>query len=451
MDSQTLIQRYLLGDLTEAEVAELDRLLEDNPELRREFALSAAVDTGLREISFERDIEPPEAVNQIQATIAPKPFVLATVASTAAAVVVMVTLGPAFLRAGLFDTAPVATLVSSENATWESSLPTMPGSELVPGAMKLVSGIATVRFRSGAELMMEAPANLVLISKMRASLDGGTAVVTVPEPAIGFVLETPNGFDVDHGTQFAVNVGGVGKPSDFEVIKGEISVHLSSTGEEVRLTDQQSASIAEQKLTSFDGQLAEQSLEDQPRVVRVGTNGRATSVIRNNKRKKACHPDLLIVKRGQSEKWDRRSMFSFDVSGVDLETAKAVRLRLNQVPSGIGFATRLPKVNRFAVYGLTNEAKYNWEIESLWEDAPGPDDGVLLGTFEIPRSVLRGSFGVENEKLLNFLRTHKTVPITLILVRETGQIKGEGPGLTHSFASYSHPEASGPILEFAFD
>lgn len=451
MDSQILIQRYLLGDLTKAEVVELDRLLEDDPELRREFALAAAVDSGLREISFERAAEPSQDVNPGRPAIVSRRFVLATVVSMSAVVVVMVAFGPAFLRAGLFDAAPVATLVSCENAAWESSLPTTPGSDLGPGLMKLVSGIATVRFRSGAELMMEAPASLVLISKMKARLDGGAAVVTVPEPAIGFVLETPNGYVVDHGTQFAVHVAGDGKPSDFEVIKGEISVYLSSTGEEVRLTDRQSASLSEQKITSFDGQIPERALEETPRIVRVGTEGRATSVIRNDKRRKRCHPDLLMAKRGQNDEWDRRSMFSFEISDVDLDEVTSARLRLNQVPSGIGFATRLPKVNRFAIYGVTSEAKRDWEIESLWEDSPGPDDGVLLGTFEVPRSVQRGSFGIENQKLLDFLRTHNATPVTLLLIRETGQIEGEGPGLTHSFASDSHPEASGPTLEFLFD
>jgi hypothetical protein len=272
----------------------------------------------------------------------------------------------------------------------------------------------------------------------------------VPEPAIGFVLETPNGYVIDHGTQFAVNVAGDGKPSDFEVIKGEISVHLSSTGEEVRLTDQQSASIVDQTLTLFDGQLLERTLEESDHVVRVGTAGRATSVIRNNKRRKRFYPDLLMAKRGHSEGWDQRSMFSFEISGVELDSAKSARLRLNLVPSGIGFASRLPMTNRFAVYGLTNEAKRGWIIESHWEDAPGPEDGVLLGTFEIPRSVQRGSFGIENVKLLDFLKAHGDAPATLILVRETGQIEGEGPGLVHAFASDSHPEASGPILEFSF-
>lgn len=459
MDPKSLIHRYLIGEVSETEAAELDRLLEADSDLRREFVIAAAMDTGLREVAFEQAID--DAVDpargaavttatEIAGKVAAGKNVLPLILlAIAASILAIFFVAPAWLAPQSGDSATVATLLSAENAAWQSSLPTTPGSDLTPGLMKLVAGIATIQFRSGAEVMIEAPANLVLISPMRGRLLDGAAVVSVPKPAIGFVLETPGGYVVDHGTEFAVKVAGEGKPSDFEVIKGEISVHLVSTGENVRLTDRQSASISDQKLTSFDGQLPEQTLEAMPRVLRVGTEGRATSVIRNNKRKKGHHPDLLMVKRGAAGPWDQRALCGFDVSHVDFATMKSARLRLNLVPSGLGFATRLPKVNRFAVYGLTNKAKSDWGIESLWEDAPGPEDGVLLGTFEIPRSVQRGSFGIENETLLEFLKTHSDSPVTLVIDRLTGQIDGEGPGLVHAFASDSHPEASGPILEFS--
>lgn len=441
MDPHSLIHRYLVGEATESEVAELNRILASDAQLRREYARVAAMDAALRETSFERASEP--------ATTLPTPtekpmwkllFAVALAACVLAAVM---------LREQIIGASGVATLASSENAAWESSLPTMPGSDLAPGLMKLVAGIATIRFQSGAEVMIEAPANLVLISPMRCKLLDGAAVVSVPEPAIGFVLETPQGYVVDHGTQFALSVGGEGKPSEFEVIDGEISVHLAATGQNVRLTEMQSASISGQKLTSFDGQIPERVMEASPVVQRIGTDGRATSVIRNNKRRKRHFPDLLMVKRGNSGSWDQRAMFSFDTAGVDFAAVESVRLRLNLVPSGLGFATRLPIVNRFAVYGLTNAAKREWKIESLWEDSPGPEDGQLLGTFEIARSLQRGSFGVENEALLQFLSVQEPGRVTFILVRETGQIKGEGPGLVHAFASDLHAEAAGPVLEFS--
>ena len=443
MDDKNLIHRYLLGEITQQETNELDRRLSSDAELRKEFVLAAVTDTGLREVAFQHEVEPKSKEEPTQSRRTSKPLLTAFLAALAASLLAVVTFG-----AQKFVARPIATLASSENAAWESSLPTTPGSDLGAGSLKLISGIATIRFHSGAEVMMEAPANLELISSMRAKLFGGAAVVSVPEPAIGFVLETPDGYVVDHGTQFAVNVGAAGK-SDFEVIEGEISVYLASTGEEARLNDKQSASISRQKLTTFDGPLPEHEFEESPPVLRIGTKGRSGTVIRHNKRKKRIRADLLMAKQGGADgKWDLRSFFSFDVTDLDLDSVKSARLRLNLVPSGFGYATRLPKMNRFAIYGLTNEAKDDWVIESLWEEAPSPEDGVLLGTFEIPRSQQRGSFGIETEALLEFIEANRDRPITLILVRETGQVAGDGPGLVHAFASDSHPEASGPILEF---
>lgn len=155
-----------------------------------------------------------------------------------------------------------------------------------------------------------------------------------------------------------------------------------------------------------------------------------------------------MVKNTGRVTWSHHSFFEFDLRNVDLDQFSSARLRLNLVPSTRGFASRLPKINRFGIYGLTNEEKDDWEFGGLWEDSPGPDDGVLLGTFEVPRSVQRGTFGIENDELIDFLRTKRDRPITLILVRETKEIKGDGSGLVHLFAADSHPEAVGPMLEF---
>ena len=444
MNPNQLIHRYLLGEATKAEVERLDRLLADDPQLRQRMVMEAQTDAGLREIALERMAGSVGdgkrvAASSLQHASIPMRWIVAIAATMLLAI---------FAWSQFSGPRIIAELVSGENAAWESSLPTAPGSKLTEGYLKLTSGIATVRFESGAEVLLEAPSNLVLISPMRGKLVAGAAVVTVPKPAIGFVLETPDGYVVDHGTQFAVSVGSEGK-SDFEVIEGEISVHLASTGEHTRLNEMESASMIDGDLTKFDGLLPENEFSDSPPTLRVGTNGRSGTVIKHNKRKKRIRPDLLMVKQGGAQgKWDLRSFFSFDVSGVDLKSVESARLRLNLVPSGFGYATRLPKQNRFAVYGLTNESKDDWIVESRWEDAPGPEDGALLGRFEIPRSQQRGSFGIDSSDLLAFVKANRDRPITLILVRETGQIAGEGPGLVHAFASDFHPKPQVPCSSF---
>lgn len=347
---------------------------------------------------------------------------------------------------------PVATLASSENAAWESSLPTTPGSELVPGRLKLKAGLATIRFDSGAEVTLEAPAEFEIISAMRGKLVEGVALTDVPDEAIGFVIETPDAYAIDYGTRFAVQVDRTAGRSDFELIEGEIAVHHSGTAKEVRLTEPHKAvSVHEGSVNVIDLEQRANARETASDVIRIGTNGRSTSVLRNNKRHKFLDPAVLSVKKTDNGKWDHRSFFAFDLSTVDVSRLKAARLRLNLVPSQRGFASRLPVVNRFGIYGLTNPEKSNWVIDSNWEEAPAPEDGIFLGSFEIPRSQDHGTFGIANRKLVEFLQKFPGQSVTLILVRESTQVEGSVPGLTHMFASDAHPVAVGPMLELTID
>ncbi|MEM8668150.1 MAG: iron dicitrate transport regulator FecR [Planctomycetota bacterium] len=449
--SKVLIQRYLLGEASEAEVTELESLLESSEDLRREFVRCSQLDVIGREVAIEQSVLEgalPLAgriASNIESTRSKSRF--RDLILVAAAAVVVLSLLP--LRWWSTDSS-VATIVSSENAAWESSLPTMPGDQLAAGTLHLKTGVATIRFGEGAELLMEAPATLELISAMRCRLQSGAAVVNVPETSIGFVVETPGGYAEDFGTSFAIRVDDSERRSDFELIDGEIAVHHEPTGDSVRLTQSGAAVIvSNDSIRRVEDVTArsDESVKSEKTLV-IGTDGRCgTAMPRFEKRWKFIDPTILSVKRTASGKWDYRSFFSFDVSDIDLDQVADVRLRLNLLPSQRGLASRLPKVNRFGIYGLTNKAKFNWEIESRWEESPSAEDGSLLGTFEIARSQTRGVFGIDGKALLEFLKSHSDKPVTFILVRETTQIEGVGPGLTHMFASDSHPESVGPQLE----
>jgi ferric-dicitrate binding protein FerR (iron transport regulator) len=440
MNPHQLIQRYLTGEATDAEIAELDRLLAGDPALRKKLIFEAGTDAGLREIALERAAQGTPAETK---TISPL-FRPAAWLAAAAAVVLLGALG----WTQLSRPRVIATLVSGENAAWESSLPTAPGSALTAGYLKLTSGIATIRFRSGAQMILEAPSHVVLKTAMRGQLLAGSAVFDVPPSAHGFVMEAPGGYAVDHGTQFAVRVDGAENTSRFEVLKGEISVHQPTTGQSVRLNGRQGAAITGEVLSTFDGANQEPPVAESPAYLRVGTNGRATYVIHNDRRGKWINPEMLLAKRGINSNWDMRTLLEFDVSKVDLAAVKSVRLRLNQVPSGMGLAARLPLINSFGIYGANPAAQKPWSDEPLWADASGRDAGILLGTFDIPRSQQTGTVGIETAALLALLRAAPAGIVRLTLVRETAFIEGEGQGLVHAFASDQHPEAAGPVLEF---
>jgi len=64
MNPNELIQSYLHGEATDAEVAELDRLLASDRALRRKLIVEIGIDAGLCEISRERASQPQVAVQR---------------------------------------------------------------------------------------------------------------------------------------------------------------------------------------------------------------------------------------------------------------------------------------------------------------------------------------------------------------------------------------------------
>ncbi|QDV47449.1 FecR protein [Stieleria neptunia] len=449
-----LIDAWRDDDLSETQAEALNQILRESEEARRTFSaesrLHGLLHCAAAEDAVERVSDIPAATLQSGSrTLRSRPWPVWLMVVSAIAAGLVVAVGIQWWH-GASATKSIATLTSSENAAWESELPTTPGSELTPGLLSLRTGVATVRFHSGAEVIVEAPAQLELVSSMRGKLLSGAAVIDVPDSAIGFVIETPDGYAVDYGTRFAVRVDQQEKQSNFEIIEGEIAVHHPGSGNEVRLTGQgKSATVSDKSLVVVDPEQEDDVTKPSTNVIRIGTGGRTGSAMRRDqKRHKFIARELLSVKHTESGKWDHRSFFAFDVSSVDLNQVAAARLRLNLVPSTRGLASRLPTVNRFGIYGLTNRDKDDWKYGGTWDESPGPEDGVLLGTFEVPRSQQRGTFGIQNDHLLDFLKANHDRPVTFILVRETTQIEGVGAGLTHVFASDSHPEYVGPMLEF---
>ena len=108
--------------------------------------------------------------------------------------------------------------------------------------MYLKEGLAKIVFSSGAELSLEGPTRLNLISGMKAKVRFGTVTVFAPESAKGFELETPYGDAIDHGTEFTVKVNETDQTSNFWVNQGEIEV-LNKEGESFRLKDNEQKAL----------------------------------------------------------------------------------------------------------------------------------------------------------------------------------------------------------------
>ncbi len=106
------------------------------------------------------------------------------------------------------------------------------GQVLPAGPLSLESGIVQVDFYSGASLVIEGPANLDLENAWKAVLSSGKVRATVPEPAQGFVVDTPQYRATDLGTEFALSVTDE-EGSELHVIEGEVRLD-SLSGESIR-------------------------------------------------------------------------------------------------------------------------------------------------------------------------------------------------------------------------
>lgn len=127
----------------------------------------------------------------------------------------------------------VAVLSRLVDAVWSEPDPTLGEGATVPaGVFKLESGLAQLEFFSGATLIVEGPAELDLDSEWKITCRSGRLRAFVPEPAQGFVIETPDYRAVDLGTEFAMSVGSDGR-SEVHVVDGEVRLD-EKDGREIR-------------------------------------------------------------------------------------------------------------------------------------------------------------------------------------------------------------------------
>lgn len=441
-----LIERHLGGDLDVAEQKLLAEALEEDWAIERFVdRMTLAADLHQR---ASIGIYPSRSVASASTrSSSSRLWQLALVAFSVAA-----TLLVAFVFRKSSAPQPIAVLVSSDHASWEGSLPTVPGSELHQGFLELRTGVATIRFRSGAEMILEAPAHLVLESPMKASLLNGAATVEVPDSAKGFIVQTPEGEVVDLGTAFAVSVDPEKQSSLFEVLSGEIEIRPNDHTATKRLTETEVATL---DASGVSRQLDLLEMQRSPDLaeptVRLKTNGRELTIIRDAQYRNSLEPDVMMVKTSQvSAHFDRRAFFGFDLSQVDLDGGEGfpdAKIILNLAPSRHGTATLLPETSLFSIYGVTmNNAERVFALKDpQWGDIPDTTKAELIDSFQVSRGQQTGVVEIASQSLVNFLNDHQNEIACFLVVRESGE-KGQ-QGLVHAFANSLHAEISGPSLE----
>ena len=370
----------------------------------------------------------------------------------------------------------VATLVKAQSCKWgNSALPTLEGSGLTPGTLELVEGMATLRFDSGAEVVLEAPVSLEVVSAMEAHVKRGTVVADVPPQAKGFTIRTPETTVVDYGTRFGVSAGEDGKCL-VHVIEGLVEVNRKgeSVTRELRGGERVDyGGMVQAQLDPDQAGSAEDRASDEPgrwlpspamadlgdgwqAITTAFGRGRDSWIQSSPGVRVTGRESYLRVKHTTHDpKLERWMYLAFDLSRSAGRVAEA-ELVLHLETSDLGFAALVPDAT-FHVYGLTDESGDSWsELELNWQNAPArgtapeqharPDTGktVPLGSFSIPQGRQSGAVTLRGEALAAFLRQDTNGVATLIVCRETDETARNG--LVHAFASRENTRKAPPML-----
>jgi len=449
MNLQDHIDRSFDGQLSKSEWDALQQAVINDPGLRREYVEKRWIHALLE---AEGDALP--ALLEERQWTKPAPVVRPVAWLAAAAGVVL--FGASLVLYWQGRPAPVvATLIEAENCRWAGSdLPTMEGAGLSAGTLALTEGMATLRFKSGATVTLEAPSVLVVESAMKCRLVEGSVVADVPESAHGFTIDTAHMEVIDLGTRFGVTTTPLGNSNVF-VFEGEVKVKQGDSPEAKHV-------FAGDSLVGDVNAIPDQEVRRSETIPSPGDDwtplstaigrGRDAYVRRGDSHGPTGGQPLLMVKHTDlAANNERRAFLTFDLASVPTGAPRGAKLTLKMESSGLGFSSLVPD-SRFAVYGLVDEGAANWNEDSLlWENAGALVEESIseatagrLATFEIRKGAPNALIEVASDELTAFLHNRPGGLVHLMIVRETGE--ADKQGLVHAFASKEHPTAPAPTL-----
>ena len=249
-----LVNGYCTGSLTDAEFLELEARLRESSQLRQLLVEYRSIETALpTSLPFDsiRPSEPDAGVKD--GVIRRLRFEVVALA----AVVVMLA-GGVFLLLPVspvqnpVDLRRIAVVADSVGAYRAENVAIQPGESIAAGHLTLLRGVIRLDFVNGASLAVEGPAKIDVVNKMRVVLQRGVVTATIPESAIGFVVDTDTAHVVDLGTAFGVSVGNDGT-TDVCVFEGEVSVSRNgSTSSEPTLVHEGQAVRALEQSSTID-------------------------------------------------------------------------------------------------------------------------------------------------------------------------------------------------------
>jgi len=270
------------GTITPEEFAQLDKSICENPEAADQYAEFMLLYTGLREpgqgsacysamtAGAETDcnfdfrlwselnayeqiaeavdvpVEDEAHEDELPMLCAPriehrisKPAIYTSLVSAAALILLLL-----YVQLNPLISAPiVGRLTATDDAKWHhSSVSAQAGEDIRAGRMELQWGLARVRFESGADVVIEGPAQVEFLTDNSMKLHEGKVCAKVGKEATGFTVFTPGGKVLDIGTEFGVYVRPNGE-SDVQVYQGEVHLYPDNATHFMRIFSGDAASF----------------------------------------------------------------------------------------------------------------------------------------------------------------------------------------------------------------
>jgi hypothetical protein len=245
LEFERLLSRMTEGALAQSEIGQLGVLIESDPTMRHEYLAYCQIHALLRSEHGLLSAWSATAVQVAEGAGEGSGRWWMTrrtaVYSAMAAVFIAVAAGISFLDVSRVDPpfrgAEVAVLSKAVGAKFtevKGVATPIEGMQLRQGLYQLCRGMIEIEYKSGAVLVMRAPATFDLVDNACVRLDDGQLAAHVPEPATGFRIETPGATVIDLGTDFAVQAIKETE-SEVHVFNGEVLIDLH--GEKGRTAD----------------------------------------------------------------------------------------------------------------------------------------------------------------------------------------------------------------------
>lgn len=117
----------------------------------------------------------------------------------------------------------VAVLVSTWNARWDESQPSLTGGAVLPpGRLRLASGVVGIEFYNGARMTLEGPADIELVRVDEVICHAGKLRMHVPHVARNFRVLTAQLDVLDLGTEFGLDAT-PGTDTEVHVFDGKVA------------------------------------------------------------------------------------------------------------------------------------------------------------------------------------------------------------------------------------